>query len=235
MGVFDLIYPKKCLECGKGKSYICESCLAKVGKPKLACIECQKLSIDGKTHARCTKKFSIDYAYSVWGYEGVIRKAILKLKYNFAFDIARELANKFTDKIKSDLVILPKNAVITPVPLHTFRQNWRGFNQSEELGKIIAGNFGWQFYPDILIRRKSTKPQVELKGQERKENVQGVFALNPNYPIRKSLTSNGASQLLSTNYILFDDVLTTGSTLKEGAKVLKRNGIKNIWGLTIAS
>jgi predicted amidophosphoribosyltransferase len=82
---------------------------------------------------------------------------------------------------------------------------------------------GWKFIPDLLIKNKSTASQVELKGDDRRQNLHGVFSLNPSY-------------ILSTipNILLFDDVFTTGSTLREAAKVLKRAGVEKVWGLTIA-
>lgn len=126
MGVLDLIFPISCLECGKGGKYLCDKCLIKVGKAKLFCLECHKFAIDGATHFKCKKARTIDFAYSPWDYSGVIRKAILKLKYNFAYKIAEELADKFVEKIKRDVPILPKEAVLIPIPLYRLRENWRG-------------------------------------------------------------------------------------------------------------
>ncbi len=223
MDFLDIFFPISCLECGKEGHYLCETCLSKVGKARLFCPECHKSSIDGATHAKCRKKRSIDFAFAPWDYSGVVRKAILKLKYNFAYKIADDLANKFVEKVGRDVPILPKDAILIPVPLYKLRQNWRGFNQAEELGKVIAGKMKWSYETNALIRNKKTIPQTDLKGKERSTNLLDAFSLSPNY------------HLVSTTYILFDDVLTTGSTLKEACKVLKRNGAKVVWGLTIAA
>ena len=224
MNIIDLIYPKKCLECGKDGTYICDNCLSEVGKPPPVCLICKRPSRNGMTHKGCRDGLSIDYIYSPWNYTGVIRKAILKLKYNFAYDIANELSERFLEKLKKDMDILPKDAIVCPIPLHRLRQNWRGFNQSELIAKNVSKGMDWQFYPDILLRKKLTKPQTELKGKERKENIKGVFVFNSRYSKLKR----------STPIILFDDVLTTGSTIKEAARVLKRNAFKVVWDLTIA-
>jgi len=80
----------------------------------------------------------------------------------------------------------------------------------------------WKFIPDLLIRNKSTVPQVQLTGSARRKNLRGAFVLNP------------VCVLHSTYYILFDDVLTTGSTLLEASKVLRAGGAKRILCLTIA-
>ena len=234
MGVLDILFPISCLECGGGNKYLCNNCLPKVGGAKLFCLECHKPSIDGATHVKCRKKRSIDFAYSPWDYGGVIRKAILKLKYNFAYTIANELADRFTEKIQKDVPILPKSAVLIPIPLYRSRQNWRGFNQTEELGKIIAQKLSWEYVPNALRRTKKTTPQADLKGKDRAINLKGVFSLSTNYSPSRRLSGAGG-YLPSTNYIVFDDVLTTGSTLKEACKVLKHGGVKIVWGLTIAA
>ena len=250
MGVIDLLFPISCLECGKGEKYICSDCLSKIPKARLFCVECHRSSIDGATHAKCRKKRSIDFAYSFWDYSGVVRRAILKLKYNFAYKIAEELAEKFVDKIRRDTPILPKEATLVPIPLYKLRENWRGFNQAEELGKIVAGKMGWRYEANLLIRRKKTTPQVELKGKERLTNLVDAFSLNwttLSSPTRleiyidSRLRGNDKKESFQSPIInnrpivLFDDVLTTGSTLKEACKVLKRKGVRNVWGLTIAA
>jgi predicted amidophosphoribosyltransferase len=105
------------------------------------------------------------------------------------------------------------------------KENFRGFNQSVEIGKAISKKMSWNFFPDLLVRKRLASPQTKLKEEERKENIRGVFAINSNY---RSLIADHSS------LILFDDVYTTGATLKEACKVLKGNGAGVVWGLTIA-
>jgi ComF family protein len=196
--------------------------VSKVGVPHGACPECEKPSIDGFTHTKCQKKYGINGLLSVWNYEGVVRKAILALKYKYSTEVAEELAKYLAVYIGDKKFILGDNPVVVPVPLHWYRENFRGFNQSLLLGKAVAEKFGWRFIPDLLTRKKLTSPQVGLKGKERVENVKNVFVLNSH------------RGLLTANYLLFDDVYTTGSTIKEAAKVLKRKGAEKVWGLTVA-
>lgn len=195
MSILDLIFPKKCLECGKYEKYICEDCLKKVS----------------------SAGWNREGVYSVWKYEGVIRKAIIALKYKYVIEVADELVQ--------NMQLVPSAQCLVPVPLFWYHKNIRGFNQTEILGEKIAKKMGWEFIPDLLIKRKPTKSQVELKGKERRKNLQGVFALNP---VHKSSVINLKS------IVLFDDVFTTGSTIKEVVKVLKGAGCKKVWGLTIA-
>lgn len=200
MGLSDLIFPKKCLECGQPGNYLCPDCVKKVPPSGWAKGDLK--------------------VYSFWQYKGVIRKAVIALKYKFALDIARELADLCVERLLT--TNLWPSAILVPVPLYWYRQNFRGFNQSEEIGKTIAQKMGWKFIPDLLIRKKLTTPQVQLKDAARRTNLKNVFSLNPKY------------QILDTHYVVFDDVITTGSTLLESAKVLKKAGVSKIWGLTIA-
>lgn len=225
MGLVDLFFPKKCLECGRAGSYICASCIAKLKTLSQVCIECGRPAIDGMTHVSCRRPLGLNGLIFIWPYGGVIRKAILTLKYKYAKEITEELARYCVLFLQKRKVVLPPKSTLIPIPLYWYRENWRGFNQTEEIGKLIANEMDWGFESEILVRKRLKRPQAQLKRKDRGKNIRGAFALNPKI------------QPLNINHqslILFDDVLTTGSTLKEGAKVLKRNGAKNVWGLTIA-
>lgn len=225
MAILDFIFPKRCLNCGKEGGYICENCLAKVPRAKLVCPYCEKPSIDGMTHAKCKRVYGLDGLVSVWSYDGVVRRAILALKYKYATEIVKELSGCLVAELEHKKVIFGNKVVLTPIPLYWYRNNVRGFNQSEIIGKKIAEQFAWKFTPDILERKKSGTPQAMLKGDARYQNIRGAFALSPDY---------SSNYLVPSAYVLFDDVFTTGSTLKEAASALKRKGAKSVWGLTIA-
>jgi ComF family protein len=222
MGLLDLLFPIACLNCKKEGVYICSSCLNKLPEIETICPVCERASIDGFTHIRCKKKLGLDGLISLWPYEGVVRKGILALKYKFAREVAYEFTKHVIFKLRAGNNHVPIKANLIPIPLYWYRENWRGFNQSELIGGAIADKMGWGFTPNFLIRRKQGRPQTELSGDKRRKNIKNVFSINSIY------------QLQSTSYILFDDVYTTGSTLKEACKVLKRKGAKEVWGLTIA-
>jgi ComF family protein len=208
MRALDFIFPRKCFGCGKSGVYICSSCINQV-----------------TNFGRHQRALGLKGGISLWRYEGVVRRAIINMKYRFALKIAEELASHATQEIEKYKNFLPKNPVLVPVPLFWLKHNWRGFNQAELMGKIIAQKMGWRFIPDLLMKKISSVPQVKLKARERRKNIKGTFSLNPNY---QSLTINHQS------LIIFDDVWTTGSTLKEGARILRRAGVKKVWALTIA-
>ncbi len=240
MGITDLLFPKECLSCKKPGRYVCLDCLNKLPTLRQICVKCGRPAVDGMTHTRCRRPWGLDGLVFIWPYGGVIRKAILGLKYKYAKEIAKELAEYTVMYLRKRKAVLPKTSTFIPIPLYFLRQNWRGFNQVEEIGKLIAPKMKWEYREDILIRKRFKKPQAGLKKDERSKNIRGVFALNPNLspatryqlltPKRKaSLNSKSQASL-----ILFDDILTTGSTMKEAARVLKRNGAEKVWGLTIA-
>lgn len=164
-------------------------------------------------------KFSV----AIFGYQGVIRKAIIALKYKFAADIARELALACVARLKGKWPKL-NHVVLIPIPLHSRRENWRGFNQAEEVGKIIASELGWQYKPNLLVRTVNTVPQVGLRGKSRHQNVKDIFTL-----------SSSPKPASKATILVFDDVYTTGSTMREAIKVLRKRGFSRVFGLTIAS
>jgi ComF family protein len=194
MNVIDFIFPKKCLECGREGKYICETCIRKV-RPG-GWITLNEIKV-----------------YSIWKYEGVVKKAIIALKYKFATEVAKELINYVT--------LRPSKKLLVPIPSHWLKENLRGFNQSALLGEKLALKMGWEFAPKLLVKRRSTVSQVGLKKEARRQNLLDAFSLNSPDQVPNSV-------------VLFDDVYTTGSTLEEAIKILKRAGIKKIWCLTVA-
>lgn len=198
--------------------------MAKLKPVKTICFDCKRPSIDGITHVKCKKPQGIDGLISIWEYKGLVKLVVKSLKYRFAKDMSKDLSFLVTKYLKENINALPEEAYLVPIPLHKRRKNWRGFNQSEILGNDISGRMNWKFIPDLLIRKDMKKPQVELVGEERAQNVKGVFTLNQKYSVKN----------IKLPTIIFDDVYTTGSTIKEACKVLKRNGVKVVWGLTVA-
>lgn len=223
----DILFPKRCLSCGVFGSYLCHQCISIIRKiEQNICPVCERFSIDGQTHPRCQTRYTIDGLVSFWQYEGMVRKIVHKLKYEpFLFAAFSEITKKGIVTLKNPAFqnYLSSNPVLVPIPLHWLRFNWRGYNQ----GALVAGELGklWNLKVEekLLIRKKRTKPQVELKFEDRKENIKDAFSLNPCCVLP-----------LPSAVILIDDVWTTGSTLKTCASLLKRNGAKSVWGLTLA-
>jgi len=109
-----------------------------------------------------------------------------------------------------------------PVPLHRQRLRQRGFNQALILAHGISERFSVPLLYDNLTRLRSTRPQVELSGHERTENVKGAFGLAR------------PSEVRDKRILLIDDVFTTGATMNSCAKVLRRAGAKDVVALAVA-
>ena len=222
MNIIDIFFPRKCFGCGLGGYYLCPECVRKARPPRLACPKCNNFSSYGVTHIRCREPFGLDGRISLWRHTGGVRKAIAGMKYKFALEIAKEMAEYAAKELEKKKLFFPKSSVLVPIPLYWHRKNWRGFNQSEEIGKLIAEKLGWGFDKNFLVRKASKKPQASLKREERKTNIKGVFSL---------IKSPGKNMPI----ILFDDVWTTGSTIKEATKILKEEGVKRVNCLTLTS
>lgn len=228
MTILDFLFPKKCLGCGKTGGYFCPQCLNLLSlDAERICPVCERPSIGGQTHLRCATSQNLDGFTAIFTYKGLIKKAITKLKYRFITDLASDLIETFLSFCGEDKSFThfcgQKNVCLVPIPLHPKRKKWRGFNQAELLGEMIASSLGINFLPELLQRVKNTVPQVKLGEKERLRNIQGAFAVSSNSPV-----------IQFSNLLLFDDVWTSGATLKEATKVLKETGIKHVWGLTLA-
>lgn len=201
MDIFELVFPKYCSGCRQKGSYICDACFESFRptiQPRIRGFNC------------------------LWRYRNPLKKIIGTIKYKFAYAVAKELGERVGGTL-TKLAVYPKNMVLVPIPLHTKRKNWRGFNQTEEIGKVVVNRMGWEIEPDLLQKTTNTPPQVGLGREERTSNLKGVFEVNKNSKLKKN-----------TPILLFDDVWTTGSTMIEASRILKKSGFTNIRGLTIA-
>ncbi|AJQ26064.1 ComF family protein [Pelosinus fermentans] len=112
---------------------------------------------------------------------------------------------------------------VIPVPLHTARLRERGYNQTEVIFKKWSKKENLQWMPELLVRGKHTIPQWELTLAKRKENLKGAFVITRPLLVKDK------------HILLVDDIITTGITLDECAKVLKESGAASVHGLAIAS
>ncbi|MBI2596385.1 ComF family protein [Candidatus Daviesbacteria bacterium] len=229
MNILDLLFPKKCVGCNKLGAYFCPGCISNILQAELVCPGCERPSIGGVTHPVCRRKFGLDGLWSLGVYSGSLRSAIQKIKYRYIKELAEDLVDITLEYwAKSGTFLLDeikknygKDWVVVPVPLHWTRKNSRGFNQSSLFAKVFADRLGLD-YSEALKRHKMTSSQVGLDSQKRRQNIKNTFSLTMNH------------ELITNNTILVDDVWTTGSTLKECCYVLKRNGAKKVWSLTLA-
>lgn len=228
--ILDLFFPKRCVGCKKLDTYFCADCIKSIKQTDLVCPKCEKPVVGGQTHPMCKRRFGLDGLWSLGIYQDPLREAIKQLKYkqvselsDILSDIVIEYWAKFQpfvlDTIKKDK---GESWVLMPVPLHWYRLNNRGFNQSSLMGQLISQKIGLNF-SKALIRIRYTKSQAKLKSSDRHQNIRGAFEIGSNYDLS---TMNSV--------LLIDDVWTTGSTMKECCYVLKRSGVKKVWAITLA-
>ena len=217
--LLDFIFPKKCVNCGKVGDYFCEECLNEVETiDKPICAICKRNSTGGRTHFACRKEYGLDGLIVAFKYKGPVKRAISKIKYKWVYDIESVFIDELLKQFNK--IDIPK-LILVPVPLHAKRKNWRGFNQSEKLAGNLAKKLGTEKL-ELLRRTRETKPQVGLSREERNKNIRGAFSLISDYDLSEEII------------ILVDDVYTSGATIAECSKVLKKGGAKSVWGLVIA-
>ncbi len=230
--VLDTLFPKFCLGCGTEGGFLCLDCQAGLKPAKSQnCIACKKPAAFGLTHPGCQTPFGADGLVSFFDYrdDEKVANTLIKGKYSFLPEVYEILGGLIAQKIRIDpafsyLTSYITNSILIPIPLHSSRRRWRGFNQAEILCHSLAKQLGLPVV-NALIRKKSTKTQKDLKKEERLRNIQDAFTISPNFQ---------AFNFKSTNVILVDDVTTTGATLREAAKVLKRQGIAQVICLAAA-
>lgn len=224
MDIRDILFPKRCVGCGRIGWYVCASCasdIIQVSENEKICPMCGRTALDGATHPGCRRRYGLDGLTSFFRYRGIVRKAIKSLKYRLVSDLASEFSALMPDSVMRDISKHAYNAVLLPMPLHPSRQKMRGFNQAEALGVHIATRLQIPVSPDILYRTRNTVAQADIKKREdRLKNMQEVFACK--------------QKVFPRNIVLFDDVFTTGATMRSAATALKHAGAKRVWAVTVA-
>jgi len=225
----DILFPRFCLGCGIEGVYLCEDCKATLEVLEYRYCLCDEnnLRISGQSNkGKCrncnSKKLSGLYSSLSYKEKPLTKKLIHFFKYPpyYLKDLAKPLASLVIDHILLLGENPFKNSVLIPIPLDKKKLKQRGYNQSEELAKEISKATGVPFLTDVLIKIKSTSPQMELPEEKRRENLKDAFAC------RKTIRDK--------KVFLVDDVYTTGSTMEECAAKLLESGTKEVWGIVIA-
>jgi ComF family protein len=218
--LLQLLYPPLCLGC--------QMIIEERGEIDTVCNNCLKnLSPIPDNYAReeVLSRLSpcfLDALFTVFQFDDLVQKIIHEIKYRKAQKLAYQLASQARSYLLTDVPWQNENPVL-PIPLFPLREKERGFNQSRA---IAAGFFADSENPiddHILSRSRPTQTQTELHREERLQNVYGAFTLK--HP----------EQVENKNIILVDDVVTTGATLNECARILKAAGASKVWGLTLAA
>ena len=231
-GIGELLYPPNCLLCHQYLNSppkirpLCFDCLntLEFNRPPF-CQKCSRHLPDSPqpTCDDCLRKdFFFDCAFSPCFYNETMRKLIHLFKYGNK----TSLRHCFTDVILSFLkdYSLPGNAfdLLMPIPLHPVRFRERGYNQSGLLAQGLAPRLDLPVCSQNLIRVRHTQNQARVSPKNRFTNIHGAFKIK--YP----------AQVKEKSILLVDDLLTSGTTVSEAARVLKKAGARRVGVLTLA-
>jgi ComF family protein len=225
-----LLYPAVCTICGenvRAGEYLCNRCEAKA--VRIVAPFCQKCSqpFDGSitsefTCANCAHRtIYFDAAVSAYRGRGIVREMIHEFKYGRQIHLRHLVARWLQAALDDERIRGSRFDIIVPVPLHAARQRERGFNQASLLATLLSAQTSIPSKA-VLERIRYTTTQTALDRSERMENLHNAFRLRKNVDVR------------SLRVLLIDDVLTTGSTLSECARVLKRAGALSVHAATAA-
>lgn len=230
-GWSDVVFPPVCLQCGglvegSGLRHVCAKCEPLITRVRGA--HCQTCGhpffgeVEG-THL-CPHCQGLDPAYregrTVVLFKGPARALVHALKYHRGLHVLDDIVALMA--AEEEAMAYARGRVLVPVPMHPRRERERGYNQSALLAEGVArAAGGGTRVESLLCRQLDTKTQTTLDRRARRANLKNAFALAP-----------GAAINPEHNYLLIDDVFTTGSTLNACAQVLRKAGCLQLDVLT---
>lgn len=221
--IIELFSEKKCYSCSQLWHFFCPQCLREMKLYEPYCFFCKQKSDNFSVHIDCQKYFPIRHIIVLTPYRNTWIKKLLRYakyykKYTAYEDIMLRNIDFFGKHIEN------KNSMFIPVPMHFLRKWKRGYNQSEKIADILWNMCQIPVKKNMITRKKNTQQQSHLGWDERRENLSGAFRLK-----------NIANIPKNTTLYLVDDIITTGSTLLEIAKLLQKNGFQDIRAVCLAS
>ena len=228
--IVSLLYPPACAICSAdvaARKYLCNECETKLVRIEPPfCSKCSEPFQGAITNpfdcANCAHRtLYFENAVSAFRSGGMVRRVILDFKYGGQIHLRHLVASWLFAALEDDRLRAREFDIIIPVPLHPARERERGFNQAALLADLLSAQLSIQNKP-VLERIRYTTTQTAFDRAERMENLHGAFRLRKNVDVRE------------LRVLLIDDVLTTGSTLSECARVLKKAGASSVHAATAA-
>jgi len=194
----NLIFPNVCGFCNKiNKSNLCKACEFSLKKYEINVIK----------NYKDEKGKYFDYLFCALKYENLVREKIISYKFNENSYLYKTFA-KIIIKNKKIYGFLKSYDIILSVPMHKSKQSVRGYNQSALIAKELSNELDIKFEKNNLIKIKDTKTQSTLTKNQRKDNIKGAFLVK--------------DKIKNKKIILVDDIYTTGNTVNECSKILKK-------------
>jgi ComF family protein len=225
-----LLYPACCEACGapvEHPRYLCDGCAAEAVRIEApfcrVCSEPFQGAIAGPfTCANCADRhFHFTCAVARYRSEGVVRELIHRFKYWREFQLRHPLACWAAEALEDDRIRERPIDALAPVPLFIARQRHREFNQAAVIARLVGERAGIAV-SDCLVRTRNTTSQLTYDRKGRMENLRNAFKMRHSVEVR------------GRHLVLVDDVLTTGSTLDECARVLLSGGAASVRAITVA-
>lgn len=213
-----LIYPHRCVLCqGPGDNQdLCAACAAELPWNRHACPACAHPLNGEQEQALCgqcqQRRPLYTRAYASFRYAYPLDQLLQAFKFRQQLHLAPLLGRLMAADIQAQAIELPE--LILPVPLHRRRLWSRGYNQALELARPLARQLGIPIDTRSLTRTRATAVQSELSARERRKNLRAAFGLG--------------HSLRADHVAIFDDVVSTGSTVTELTRVLRRSGVRRV-------
>ncbi len=243
--LFFTFFPADCRICGfpllrASRLPVCGTCLSALrplqGSYCTVCGEALHLAawidpLEDRGGSRCLLCQRVDppfeRAVAYGSYDRELRDLIHLLKFQQVRPAAAVLGRMLAETIANLEQAMPVGTIaVVPVPLHRRKQAQRGFNQAEMIARgalqRLARPKRFELSTEVLVRRRETGSQIGLTRHQRRENLRGAFAVSD------------PTRILKRDILLIDDVLTTGTTASECARVLLRAGAARVWVATVA-
>lgn len=232
--LLEILFPSRCIVCYRTiqktsdnqSVELCLDCHLQLPKNENCCKRCAlplPLEISSEVLCgRCIKELpQFDYCYSPFKYESDIIQIVQQLKFKDKIINSRSIGEMLYRTFNDDILpVHGKPDCLVPVPLHKKRLRQRGYNQSIEIARVLSNKLQVNIAHDLVIRSKVSIAQQGLSAKKRQKNIKGVFEVHE--------TKN------YEHVLIIDDVMTTGSTVNELAKTLKKGGVKDAGVLSFA-
>jgi len=219
-GLFDFFIPRNCPSCKKKlkleENCICNDCLSSIERA-----DSSRLSSEYQRKFASTGIISRFTALFVFEKDQELQQFIHSIKYNKRFLNAKYLGKLIGENLRQEIINWNIN-IIVPVPLHSLRKVERGFNQSKYIAIGMGKELEINVNSNLLKRTRYTETQTNLTLKEREENISNAFQAKHKRFIE------------GKTFLLVDDVITTGATIKECGKTLLENGAAKVFACSAA-
>jgi ComF family protein len=236
--LFTAPFPQECLLCSAAGALLCDSCAEEASAAlRCACRQCAiPLQANGLCGACLQRPPAFDATVAAALYAPPFDQLILGLKFHAQLAHATLFADLLGERMRqlrlatTSAARFPALDLLIPVPLNSARLAQRGFNQAMEIARPLGQRLGVRVAADAVVRVTDTPHQAALPLDARHKNVRGAFAIHANVSARLQASQN----LQGLRIGVIDDVMTTGATLNELAKTLKKAGASSVINLVVA-